>query len=211
MKTVKVLLGLMFLGCFAVVIFFGIQYINLSSENSSLKDEITGFDQEITVLNEQISTLKSRGEILVQRNDELAGEKIELQKQISIKALEVGTLERYIRNLEKEIEKINAPPVSTGASTPWERLQYSFELWEQGKWDKYWELMNSDFKERCSAENFVLQMLTINPPPPEFIFIDQATGKTRSLVWLSMNGRMVSQLFLFENGEWMIYGGNVSC
>lgn len=212
MKAIKVLAGLVSAGSVVAAIFFGIQYMNLNSENSSLKNEVSGFDQTLADLNEQISTLETLNESYSKRNSELVEEKTELQEQLLTKALEIGTLRGRVQNLEREIERLNEPPVSPDASTPWERLQHSFELWKQGKWDKYWELLDSGFKGRCSKENFIAQMLIFNPTLSEkVVFIDQEIGRTRATVWLSINGRGTYQRFFLENGEWMIYGGNVSC
>lgn len=205
MKVIKVFLSLVLAIGIAAAIFFGIQFIHLSSENSSLRNNTV-------TLNERIASLEFFNEGYVKRNSDLKEENDELREQLLTKALEIGTLRGRVQNLEREIERLNEPPVSPDASTPWERLQHSFELWKQGKWDKYWELLDSGFKGRCSKENFIAQMLIFNPTLSEkVVFIDQEIGRTRATVWLSINGRGTYQRFFLENGEWMIYGGNVSC
>lgn len=205
MKLVKTLLGILFLGSFVAAIFFGIQFSRLNSENSSLKYKISEFSREFTALNEQIAGLESAQGRLLERLGELSTENSDFRKELLAKTLEIETL-------KKEIQNLNAPPVSPGASTPWERLQHSAELGKQKKWGEYWELLDSGLKERCSKENFVARLTASDPPPlAEFVFIEQEIGKTRATVWVSINGKIVSQPFVLENGEWMIYMERGSC
>lgn len=204
MKMIKTLLGTLFFVSIAAAIFFGVQYIHLNSKNSSLVNKMSEFDQTLASLEGQITDLESAQNSLLKRVAELAIENSELKKELRSKVLETETLTR-------EIERLNEPPVSADASTPWERLQYSAELGKQKKWGEYWELLDSGLKERCSKENFIARLTAKDPAPLEFVFVEQEMGKTRATVWVYMNGKIIFQRFVLENGEWMIYIEGGSC
>lgn len=211
-KIRRVVSGLLVLFSITAALFFGIQYIHLTSVNTSYKKEIAKVVEERDTLQEDNASLKFKSQIYLQRNAELMVKYTEVQKELFNARIENSYLQSSIENLERQIKRINAPPVTADASSPRERLEVAFNLLRFGDLGAHWDFLNSEFREKCSRERFI--QLGWRPGGEQISFIAQAVGHPYAVVWFSMKGanpRVRNQVLIAENGQWFIYAGTGGC